>query len=351
MENKQVGIITFHSSDNYGAVLQAYALQHYIESLFDYNVEIIDYREAEKNEGLFVFVRATNNSLKNIVLSVIRMLHYPDEKRRHDKFEGFRKNYLHLSQRRYLGIESLGLIRKDVYITGSDQVFNPKLKNYKAYYLDFDKKNGLKIAYAPSFGISTFNNEITRKILPLLADFDVLSCREESGASYLSKILSRPIPTVVDPVFLLNKEEWRNVAVLPEKKRYLLVYCLSKGKLRQLQRIAKEIASQERLEIISIGNEGPREFLGYFLDADFVVTDSFHGTSFSLIFAKRHISCIINKSKGSRIVNVMRMFGKEDEIVYDLDKYKYNPDAIKIFTISDVAEIEYSKEFLKTHLS
>lgn len=351
MENKQVGIITFHSADNYGAVLQAYALQHYIEIFSGCNVEIIDYRETDENHGPFVFVRATHNWLKNLVLSFMRILNYPSVKQRHERFEEFREEYLHLTHKRYIGMESLKQVRKDFYITGSDQVFNPKLKNYRAYYLDFDKGHGKKIAYAPSFGISTFNDDITKQILPLLTDFDVLSCREESGASYLSKILNRPIPTVVDPVFLLSKDEWSRVATLPKRKKYLLVYCLSKGKSRQLQKIAKEVAAKESLDIITIENEGPREFVGYIMGADFVVTDSFHGTSFSLIFGKRHISCIINKSKGTRIENVMRMVGKEEELVYDLGNYSYKSEAIKTYSVSNLLEIERSKDFLKTHLS
>lgn len=351
MENKQVGIITFHSADNYGAVLQAYALQHYIEKSFDYNVEIIDYRETDENSGPFVFVRATHNFFKDLVLSVIRFLNYSSLKRRQERFEEFRKELLHLTHQRYIGTESLKRVRKDFYISGSDQVFNPNLKNYKAYYLDFDKGHGKKIAYAPSFGISTFNDDITRQILPLLADFDVLSCREESGASYLSKILNRTVPIVVDPVFLLSKEEWSRVGILPKRKQYLLVYSLSRGKSRLLQKIAKEVAAKECLDIITIENEGPREFVGYIMGADFVVTDSFHGTSFSLIFGKRHISCILNKSKGTRIENVMRMVGKENEIVYDLVSYKYHPEEIKSYSVNDLPEIEKSKEFLKVHLS
>ena len=87
------------------------------------------------------------------------------------------------------------------------------------------------------------------------------------------------------------------------------------------------------------------------MGADFVVTDSFHGTSFSLIFGKRHISCIINKSKGTRIENVMRMVGKEEELVYDLGNYSYKSEAIKTYSVSNLLEIERSKDFLKTHLS
>ena len=351
MENNQVGIITFPSVDNYGAVLQAYALQHYIEISSGYNVEIIDYRETDDCHGPFVFVRATHNFFKDFVLSVIRFFNYSNIKRRHERFEVFRKELLHLTHQRYIGTGSLKQLCKDFYITGSDQVFNPRLKNYKAYYLDFDKGHGKKIAYAPSFGISTFNDDITRQILPLLTDFDVVSCREESGAFYLSKILNRTVPTVVDPVFLLSKEEWSRVAILPKRKKYLLVYCLSKGKSKQLQKIAKEVAAKECLDIVTIENEGPREFVGYIMGADFVVTDSFHGTSFSLIFGKRHISCIINKSKGTRIENVMRMVGKEEELVYDLGNYSYKSEAIKTYSVSNLLEIERSKDFLKTHLS
>ena len=363
MEKKQVGIITFHSSDNYGAVLQAYALQHYIESSLKFDVEIIDYREADENKGPFVFVRATHNWMKDLVLSIVRFLNYSSLKKRHEKFEKFRKNFLHLTHLRYIGTESLKHLSKDFYISGSDQVFNPTLKNYKAYYLGFDKGNGKKIAYAPSFGISSFNDGITRQILPLLADFDVLSCREEIGAKYISNILGNDIPVVLDPVFLLSKEEWKGVSVVPEtKKKYLLVYSLTKGKSGKINQLARSIAKKKKLTVVTIGNSGlfthkgvndvgPREFVGYFLNAEFVVTDSFHGTSFSLIFGKRVLSIIANKNTGSRIENIMNIFGRSDDVIRDVDKYKSNEKEKYYLEDRHLELLEASKRFLNTNLS
>ena len=335
MENKLIGIITFHAANNYGAVLQAYALQHYIELNISDNVEILDYRRQKKNEDNSIFKGSTHNPIKNLILNILRSFQRENNKQRSIKFEEFRMNYLHLSERVYDSELSLGESAYDYYVVGSDQVFNPQLSDYRVYYLSSINSNCKKIAYAPSFGISTFSDEITEKIGPLLKRFDVLSCREEVGAKYISNILGNDIPVVLDPVFLLTNEEWKEIAIEPKtNKKYLLVYCLTKGKSGKVNKLAHYVAKKYNLSIVTIGSTGlfsynglnvlgPREFVGYFLNAEFVVTDSFHGTSFSLIFGKRVLSVIANKNTGSRIENIMKIFGRNDDVIQDIDKYNF----------------------------
>ena len=365
MENKQIGILTFHDADNYGAVLQAYALQHFIDKNISSNVEILDYRKNTKAaKGTSIFKGATHNPIKNVILNILQYLQRKELRAIHEKFESFRSDYLKLSQRTYETEEDLSQCEnKDYYITGSDQVFNPRLSDYRIYYLDFVKGRGKKVAYAPSFGISSFNDDITNQIKPLLVNFDAISCREESGAKYITQILGTDVPVVLDPVFLLSKEEWREVAIAPKEKNYILVYCLSKGQSSKIARLAKRIAKQENLDVITIGSTGvfsmkgreckvvgPREFVGYFNKAGFVLTDSFHGTSFSLLFGKRHLSYIVNKEKGTRIETIMKAFGKGQEIIYEIDKYIYNSDAIKPASIIPNEKLKVSKEYLHSYL-
>ena len=196
--------------------------------------------------------------------------------------------------------------------------------------MNFKKGKSKKISYAPSFGITKFTEAITMQILSLINDFDAISCREDAGVDYLKCITGRDIVKVLDPIFLLTKEEWEKIAVIPKcSKPYLLIYCLSFSKYRKLKKLAVDISTKENLDIISINNVSPQEFVGYLLFADFVITDSFHGTSFSLLFKKRHLSYIANRSKGSRIENIMKIYNKENEIIYDIDNYKYNHDTIK----------------------
>lgn len=361
MENKRIGIITFHAVDNYGAVLQAYALQHYIETNISPDVVIIDYRNKKKSHS--IFGGRTRNPLKNVILNFLDMFHRQEKRMRHQKFEEFRQNFFRLSKR-YEGVESLKDMESfDYYISGSDQVFNPAQESFMAYYLGFSKGKGKKVAYAPSFGISVFTEEITTKILPLLKDFDVLSCREQTGATYISRIINNQTPVVLDPVFLLPKAEWENQAVKPHNKdKYLFVYCLTLGKSAVLQSMAEEVAKKENLKIVTIGNTssvlfrrhenivGPLEFVGLIMSAEIVVTDSFHGTSFSLIFGKRVLSYIANKKVAARIETIMKIFGRESDVIYDIDNYEYSQE--QSFSSPDIHEkkIEESKLFLKESL-
>lgn len=363
MENKQIGILTFHTADNYGAVLQAYALQQFIRNNISPNVYVIDYREKDETKGLSIFKGSTHNPIKNLVLNILYLLQRKKLHAIHNKFEDFRNNYLHLTERRYESETSLGECNDmDYFITGSDQVFNARLKDYRVWYLGTISENGKKVAYAPSFGFSTFTDEITNKILPLLKDFNALSCREESGAKYLSDILCQPIPVLLDPVFLLNREEWKQMAVSPKVKgKYLLVYCLSKGKAGKINQLAHQIAKKENLSVVTIGSSGifthgsnaiigPREFVGCFSNAAFVLTDSFHGTSFSLIFGKRHLSYIANRDKGTRIESVMKIFGKEKEIIYDIDSYAYKENKIQNAKDIPIDVLNASKNYLFDNL-
>lgn len=365
MENKQIGILTFHDADNYGAVLQAYALQHFIEKNVSSDVEIIDYRKESISNGFSLFKGSTHSPVKNLVLNVLHLFQRRELKAIHDKFESFRNEYLKLTSQRFATEEQLAHCdTKDYFITGSDQVFNPRLPDYRAYYLGLLSGGGIKLAYAPSFGISTFNDEITNKILPLLKDFQAISCREKSGADYLSMILGVDVPVVLDPVFLLAEEEWKEVMISPKEanRKYLLVYCLSKGQSGKIRKLAKTIAKIENLEVITIGSTGkfsiggskvvgPCEFVGYLNQAEFVLTDSFHGTSFSLLFGKRHLSYIANKDKGTRIEAIMKSFGKGSEIIYDIDSYRYKTGEILPPRRQPVEELAASKRFLHNHLN
>ena len=103
MEDIKIGILTLHAADNYGAVLQAYALQHYIEENISKNVEIIDYQYNNFEKNPFRIVKRTHNIFKNIILWLIYLLNYPKLINKHRKFEIFRKNYLHLTQKKYIG--------------------------------------------------------------------------------------------------------------------------------------------------------------------------------------------------------------------------------------------------------
>lgn len=346
MENNKIGIITFHAADNYGAVLQAYALQTYLSTQGNC-AEIIDfvpYGVEKANLPLFV---NDKKLIKRLIKQVLILPNYFKLKRKNSKFAEFRKDYFKLSRKFRTADEIRGAeLDYDICITGSDQVFNPLIQNSDIYYLDFCNKSS-KIAYAPSFGIKDFTKvkESTKK---LIKEFKHLSCREADGAEFLSEVTDNAVPTVSDPVFLLSNEEWSKITTKPRTDRYILIYDLNGGKA--LVEIANKIKTETGLPVICItANKyantkykvdellvscGPVEFVSYIQHAEYVVTDSFHGTAFSTLFHRKFISFVALKHAASRIQSLLGKLGIEDRIYYNA----------KDFDIKRVVFKEYDKE-------
>lgn len=331
---KTAGIFTYMQT-NYGAILQAFALQSFLR---DNNVEaeIVDFTTEEhiSNQKLVKWPR-TGNAIKSLILFFMLLLKYQPLKRRKTRTVLFKKKYFCLSKR-YSTPQALLLSPPlyNLYISGSDQVFRVDSDYYRVYYLDFEKnKSASKIAYAASFGVSTFNKSWKTIIKPLLADFDFISCREKEGADFLSDIMGYEIPQVVDPVFLHDSFFWNRIACKPTRyHHYIFVYDLNGG--NALINIAKKIKRETSLPIVcltrniyqrygvdyQIYDSGPSEFLGWIGSADYVITDSFHGTAFSMIFKKKFYSYIAVPSTASRIYGILKLFNLQDKIIDYNDK-------------------------------
>lgn len=215
----------------------------------------------------------------------------------------------------------------DIYISGSDQVFNTNGDYVDVFYLNFEKGKSRKIAYAASFGICEFSDEIANRILPLVQDFDALSCRENEGAILLSRI-SGKCQWVVDPTLLLSADDWNTVLVQPKfKNKYILIYALADENF--LIDIANKIKHIYGYKVICVrGNTrdfisvdqviydcGPSEFIGLIKHSEYVVTDSFHGTVFSTIFDRPFYTFISRPSVSTRIYNLLEMLDLADRIV------------------------------------
>lgn len=339
MENnkKKIGIVTFHSADNYGAVLQAYALQTYLAKSKRNDVYVVDFCTPEHRKEYRIIKKWSKNPVKSIILNVLRIARVSSLIRRHKRFESFRENALKLTKHRYESEEEF-LQRMEPFdfcIAGSDQVFNPKVRYSRCYYLAFDKFDGKKVAYAPSFGIVKFTAKEKDYIANATGSFTALCCREREGAEFLAALTGRNVPVVCDPVYLLDKEEWKEVAALPGLNTpYVFVYDLCGGS--NLIELAKKVSScNENIPIVcatgnikhrysgvtSLFDVGPRELLGYIANADFVVTDSFHGTSLSLVLNTKVITYIALKHVASRIYSIMNILGITDQIVEDINGF------------------------------
>lgn len=337
---KTVGIVTFHTADNYGAVLQAYALQTYIRNTFNYHVRIIDFCTPELEREHIVFKNLGYGFLRKCFNIILCFRYYFSIRNRIDRFAAFRHNNLTLTKNKFESESDFleNMESFDYYISGSDQVFNPHNKYYKCYYLGFNKGRGKKISYASSFGVSSFTDEVTLKIKDLVSDFEALSCRENDGAKYLSSITGTNVPQVCDPIFLLSKDEWSKIAKSDRKKsQYIFVYDLNGG--QNLINIAKKISRENNdMQIICatvknraayrgvniVRNLGPIEFLSYIQNASYVITDSFHGTAFSYIFKKRVISYIASKETSNRIISLADYLGTQDQVVTTVENFNCN---------------------------
>lgn len=322
MKTKKCGILTFHRAINFGAVLQAYALTTTINKLGAY-CEVIDYRcpfIEDLYEGSFSFTyiklkRLASILIKNGVL-----------KKNREGFNRFIERHIVKSQNVYYSPEELSATTStyDLFITGSDQVWNCYSAGFdKSYFLDFVSDSHKKNSYAASFGISCIPEKLESEYINLLSDFKNISVREKQGSQIIKTLLNREAEISVDPTLLLSMSEWSQLTtnLKKEPNRYLLVYLLVEAK--DMLNLARDLAKQKKLEIVYISDRvyirkgmknyrkvTPEEWLNLFLNAECIVTNSFHGIAFSINFHKEfYASRLPNSAKvNSRIENIMELF-------------------------------------------
>ena len=337
---KNAGIITFHCADNYGAVLQVYALQKMLQQL-NIDAEIIDFRPKELTipyNHSFNFYKnyKSKGLMRTIKLSMSKIYKYRDIKRRLDSFSDFRKQNLKLSNESYAYSKDLckNPPLYDFYVTGSDQVWNPHyiMNIGYSYFLDFVNSESVKISYAASIA-QDVEEELVEEYKKQLSEFNYISIREESSVDFLRQITDKDIKVTLDPTLLLDKQEWGKISKSPNLgEKYILVYDLIQN--NELIKIANQLSSELGMRIISYSNKrnyinsiesfhyrGPSEFLGLFEKAEFVLTNSFHGTVFAVINNKPFYTIPHNKT-GSRMVDLLKNINLDDRIVYQATDLK-----------------------------
>ena len=283
----KIGILTFHNADNYGAVLQCYALQETLKTLYpDDEVRVVDYRNLAI-ERSYRILGLRRRPLGNVT----QFLYAPALMRKHRQFGKFRTSFLDVGTARFDDY--------DVILFGSDQIWNAELTGSDLSY--FGKGFfGTKIAYAASDGgeIGSTDDEIQG----LLRGFSAVSCREKSLSKKICAMTGRgDIQIVCDPVFLRSKRQWQEFSQLPEERGYVLAYKISEHPQfdseaeflgRQLGKQVVQVVYVRSLKKMFCRRQkfieclSPQQFVGLFDSADFVLTTSFHGTAFSLIFEK-----------------------------------------------------------------
>ena len=222
----KIGIITYHFARNYGAVLQCYALQKYLEKEKN-EVIIINYIEEKqrKNNSVFNRKKGIRNLVDNIILLPLAFYRTKKDK----KFKNFINEKLNCSKELHT-IKELEVYLKeenfDYIISGSDQVWNPHIKDFsKAFFLPFKIKSK-KVTYAASIGNATEEDLLNYK--EYIKDFDYISLREENSKNIIENIIDKEISIVLDPVALLEKIEWDKLCTNNKKNNYLLCYFIHK---------------------------------------------------------------------------------------------------------------------------
>ena len=367
MSDKKIGIITVHRNVNYGANLQAYASCKYINNL-GFDAEIIDYypKEIDKDNYLFSWLKHSYDCGKsksifhNLKLIIALILSAPDKNKRLKSFYAFRKNHCKQSVK-YENFDDIANGGYTDVVCGSDQVWNPDITDgINPFYFGDILGVTNKISYAASLGKAEYNETDEQKAVELIRNIDYVSVREEKSVDYIKSISGKKVIDVCDPVFLLEKEEYEKIAQpIKVKEPYLLVYSVISNP--QMLSVAKKYAEQNGLTLVEICQNKnrrskhlqlsaatPEEFLGAINNAETVITNSFHGTAFSIIFNK-NFYVFDNKLRKGRISNLLSKAGLENRIVEDEIKELEPIDYDKVNNSLGVF-IDSSKEFLLTAL-
>ncbi len=328
----KAGILTFHRATNYGTALQAVATQKALEKL-GVDAQIIDYRPQYIERTLKVRTLKDARSAKDVLSILVNAMIYRDsQKKKSENFLSFFE-HMNVSDTICESVEEVAKICKDydAVISGSDQLFNKNITGDDlTYFLPFEHKR--KLSYASSFGESELSQQRIAQIAPYLCEFDYLSVREKTAHSILSTI-SDKYPTlrdsysVLDPTMLVSRDEWieysDSTLDLPDK--FILTYYMIETPL--LVEITRKLKQDTKLPVVNLNPSkkqvitndglnlsyaGPAQLLECYKKASVVVTNSFHGTAFSINFNKPfYVSSLPVSMAGqvnSRLTDLLALF-------------------------------------------
>ncbi len=338
----KTGILTFHCACNYGAVLQCYALKTYIASL-GHDVSVIDYRPKAITDGYkwldirrfwgrtpSRFIEKTRAELKVITT----------RRARYTRFAEFVASHLNLSPRVFEADSSV-LKGYDLIIIGSDQVWNTAItKGYDPlYWGEFTRANSKLISYAASMEDGAINE---KEVSARLKNFDRVSVRELSFAERLTPLVgSGEVADVVDPTLLLGRDKWDELQGHRIDGDYLLFYQVRRSP--EAYKTAEALAKKKGLRFVCVSAKPELEnspemaaasvedFVTAFRNASYIVTTSFHGTAFSLIYEKDFICYEVEDGKGSRQRDLLSALGLESRITS-------GPEGLRPISWEDVRE-------------
>lgn len=303
---KKIGIMTLFNNNNFGAALQAYALQ-YLLNKNSYECEDISYSRVLPENNNITKIKKAIVAIKNVVFHPISMSRIRKKKR---TFKRFVDKNIGYSKRNYNKFDIQESVNNyDCFICGSDNIWNKNLLD-TSFLLDFVPDKIKKIAYAPGMSTTELTNEQKKVMLPLIERIDYLSCREKIGCELIEKSIGRQVFNAMDPTLLLSSEEW---TIISEESDinfnsdyvFAMIYGSSPAKCDFVNSIGLKlntgvvtvpfgtgVYNKEDLKFgtIRIYNAGPIEVLKLIKNSQFVITDTFHATVFSILFHKNFVS-------------------------------------------------------------
>lgn len=319
-----IGILTFTDTNNYGALLQAYALKETVKKIKK-NVEILNYKQPYiKNQRKIILIDREN--IRTFFKSILFTITHLHKRIVNIKFIRFRKRNLYRSSNTIFDPSEVKDTEKDIYIVGSDQIWNTKITHGDlTFFLNFCSEQVGKIAYGASIGEDSVDERQKEILKNNIQEFDCISVREHNAVEILSKYTDKEIYHVLDPTLLADKVIWSALTRNRKaKKEYLLIYRLHEDE--EVYRIADMVSKKLNIDVRYINNYredkydfiserrvGPKEFITLFQNASFVVTNSFHGTTFSIVFNKNFIT--VPTERKNRIESLLKLLHLEDRII------------------------------------
>ncbi len=337
----KIAIVTIQNANNYGALFQAFALQ---EVLSEYaETDIINYSNKYLGRG-FELVRFRPTTVNGILVTVKDICLIIPRYQVIKKFKAFIRNNINLTPSyTKQDLENGSAGHYDYYVSGSDQIWNPSCVSKTneidpIYFLSFAPKNSNKLSFSSSAGGHEYSPQESNNVKHLLKDFKTIAVREQGVQKTLQTLLGREVFHTLDPTLLLSNEEWLNKVgyeCTPNKiKKYILLYTVPKVPL--IRDTVNYISKKLGLKIVSIEqgisagskvdeqirNAGPIDFIHLFNNAEFIITDSYHGACFSVNFSKP-FAVVSQGSKGSvRVKSFLAAVGLEDRFISNANDLK-----------------------------
>lgn len=354
----KIKIITLHRVYNYGSVLQAYATQKIIEKYTGGDTELIDYYSSFRTPKALIMSDGGYNS--KVKKNVYRFFHFFSVLLKIKTFGGFLRTKCKLT-RKYVTFDDLlsDPPKADVFVTGSDQVWNSIYNKGvdKAFFLQFAPLGAKKISFVSSFGMAEIPENEKDETKKYLGEYSAISVREDEAVELLNNEGLRTPTWLIDPTLQLTKKDWLKISSKRLIKERYLILMLLYNEDEGATEYARKIADKKGLKVIKISWEirkpdlvdklfthrSPEDFLSLFAYADFVVTNSFHGTAFAINLERQFI-VVPRKEFNSRITSLLKLVNLSERLVNsEKDALTVSSKKIDYRSINSILDVERNK--------